>query len=200
MSNAGGLDTRAKARAKARVKARAKASWEWTFGNNGCARCDDWCPHGSVDNINYGGRGSGWGISCQNNDGTYPCGNEVAGDNGACHQCKCKKITTTTTTTDTCAWGTVDTQKKYAGTVCPFMSAHNVDVAFFDSSPVYDDADQCKAGCRTRGKFSSMTPPWQCNYVQYNVTSKKCRFYQCSDEQNPLYFGVEPGVEYWNCL
>jgi len=69
--------------------------WEWTFGNNGCATCDSWCPMGSVDNMNYGGRGAGSGKSCQNNDGkTFPCGNEVAGDNGACHQCKCvKKIT-----------------------------------------------------------------------------------------------------------
>jgi hypothetical protein len=66
-------------------------AWEWKWGNNGCARCDDWCPHGSVDNINYGGRGEGKGRSCANNDGSYPCGNEVAGDNGACHQCKCWK-------------------------------------------------------------------------------------------------------------
>merc|ERR1719272_2071085 len=39
--------------------------------------------------MNYGGRGGGMGNSCANNDGTFPCGNEVAGDTGACHQCKC---------------------------------------------------------------------------------------------------------------
>jgi hypothetical protein len=73
--------------------ARNHCPWEWTFGNNGCASCDSWCPRGSVDNMNYGGRGALTGSSCQNNDGkTFPCGNEVAGDNGACHQCKCVSV------------------------------------------------------------------------------------------------------------
>jgi len=75
--------------AKGCVQESKAAGWAWTWGNNGCATCNTWCEFGSFDNLNYGGRGGGMGNSCANNDGTFPCGNEVAGDTGACHQCKC---------------------------------------------------------------------------------------------------------------